>query len=259
MTSVLITGASRGIGRALAVELAHRGHEVTATARTRSDLDGLPVAATLQLDVTDQASVDAAIAQAGAVDVLVANAGIAYSSSVEAMPVDDLEQVFSLNVGGALRVTQALLPGMRERQDGRIVLLSSLLGRIVVPMRVGYAASKWALEALGETLAIEVAPYNIKVTLVEPGAVDTDGARMAKSTITDGDPYRAAIESLNSLRSVPLSTEEVAAAIADTIEDPAPPLRVPIGEGARRVIDAHDSAPRHCPFNVAELVVGANR
>jgi NAD(P)-dependent dehydrogenase (short-subunit alcohol dehydrogenase family) len=230
---------------------------VIATARTPNDLDGLPVATRLQLDVTDQASVDAAISQAGQVDVLVANAGVAYTSSVEAMPVEDLERVFSLNVGGALRVTQALLPGMRKRQGGRIVLLSSLLGRIVVPMRVGYATSKWALEALGETLAIETAAYNIKVTLVEPGAVDTDGAKIAKSTITDDDPYTAAIESLKSLRSVPLPTDDVAKAIADTIEDPAPPLRVPIGESTRRIIAAHDNAPRHTAFNVTDLAAGS--
>jgi NADP-dependent 3-hydroxy acid dehydrogenase YdfG len=254
MTSILITGASRGIGRALAVELTSRGHHVIATARNVADLNELPVAKRLQLDVLDQSTVDTAVAQAGNIDVLVANAGVAYTSSVEAMPVEDLQSLFALNVGGALRVTQALLPAMRERRSGHIVLASSLLGRIAVPMRIGYASTKWALEAVGETLAMEVAPYNIKVTLVEPGAVATDGASTAKSTITDDDPYAAAIESLNSLRAVPLPTEYVAKAIADTIEDPAPPLRVPIGEAAKAVIDAHDRAPRDIPFDVTRLV-----
>jgi len=257
MASVLITGASRGIGRALAVELSTRGHDVIATARNPSDLDGLPAVRRIQLDVTDQASVDAAIAVAGPVDVLVANAGVTYTSSVEALPVEDLESVFALNVGGTLRVTQALLPGMRERRQGRIVLVSSLLGRIAVPMRAAYASTKWALEALGETLAMEVTPYDITVTIVEPGAVDTEGPANAKSTIVDHDPYLAVIESLKSLRSVPLSAGEVARAIADVIEEPHPPLRVPIGAATRAVIEAHDRAPRDVPFNVTELAAEA--
>jgi len=257
MASVLITGASRGIGRALAVELSTRSHDVIATARNSSDLDDLPAVQRVQLDVTDQASVDAAIAAAGQVDVLVANAGVTYTSSVEALPVEDLESVFALNVGGTLRVTKAVLPGMRERRHGRIVLVSSLLGRIAVPMRAAYASTKWALEALGETLAMEVSPYDITVTIVEPGAVDTDGPANAKSTIIDNDPYLAAIESLKSLRSIPLPAGEVAQAIADVIEEPHPPLRVPIGAGTRAVIEAHDRAPRDVPFNVTELAPDA--
>jgi NADP-dependent 3-hydroxy acid dehydrogenase YdfG len=257
MSSVLITGASRGIGRALAVELAGRGHHVIATARRVGDLDDLPVAQRLPLDVTDQASVDRAIAQAGAVEVLVANAGVTYSSSVEKMPIADLESVFSLNVGGALRVVQAVLPGMRARRSGRIVLLSSLLGRVAIPMRVGYAASKWATEALGETLALEAASYSIKVTLIEPGAVDTDGPKLAKSTVTPDDPYAASLESLRALRSVPLPADEVATAMADAIEDPAAPLRVPVGQTTREIIDGHDRAPRDRPFDVGRFAAAA--
>jgi NADP-dependent 3-hydroxy acid dehydrogenase YdfG len=259
MSSVLITGSSQGIGRALALELHRRGHHVIATARNPADLDDLPVAAKLPLDVTDQASVDAAIAAAGDVDVLVANAGVTYTSSVELMPIEDLEWIFSLNVGGALRVTQAVLPAMRARHAGRVVLVSSLLGRIAVPMRAGYASSKWAIEALGETLALEAASYDIKVTLVEPGAVDTLGPHGAKSTLTDDDPYLASLESVQALRSVPLSAEEVAAAIADAIEDPAAPLRVPIGESTRRTIAGYDDAPRDRPFDVGKFAAAAAR
>lgn len=259
MSSVLITGASRGIGRATAIELAARGHEVIATARNTSDLDGLDVAKRLQLDVTDQASVDAAIAQAGHIDVLVANAGVAYSSSVEAIPVDDLEWVFALNVGGALRVTQALLPAMRQRQSGRIIYMSSLLGRIAVPMRIGYSASKWALEAIGETLALETAPFNIKVSLIEPGAVATEGPGAAKSTITDDDPYLASLESLKSARAVPMPAEDVAKAVADTIEHPAPPLRVPVGDGTVKAFAAHSRHPREVPFNLGEALAAGSR
>ncbi len=115
MSRVLITGASKGIGRATAVELAKRGHEVVATARDPRSLEDLDVAAKLQLDVTDQASVDAAIAAAGEVDALISNAGVIFRAAVEASPLDEVERLYAQNTVGALRVTQALLPGMTIR------------------------------------------------------------------------------------------------------------------------------------------------
>jgi NADP-dependent 3-hydroxy acid dehydrogenase YdfG len=135
MSSVLITGASQGIGRATAAELSRRGHHVIATARKLEDLDGLDVAARLWLDVTDQASIDAAFAEAGEVDALISNAGVAFSASVESLPPEDLERIFAVNTSGTLRVTQAVLPAMRERGAGHIVYVSSLLGRVALPMR----------------------------------------------------------------------------------------------------------------------------
>src|ERR1700753_982748 len=133
MSSILITGASKGIGRAAAVELAKRGHRVIATARDPRALDGVAVDQRLRLDVTDQASVDAAVAAAGEVDTLVSNAGVIFRAAGEASPVDEIERLYRQNTAGAIRVTQALLPQMRERKQGRLVFVSSVGGRTVLP------------------------------------------------------------------------------------------------------------------------------
>jgi NAD(P)-dependent dehydrogenase (short-subunit alcohol dehydrogenase family) len=254
MSSILITGASQGIGRATATALAERGHHVIATARNPQDLEDLPVAQRLRLDVTDQASVDAAIAQAAEIDVLISNAGATFRASVEALPLADLQRLFDLNTVGALRVTQAVLPAMRERRAGRIIYLSSLLGRIAIPMRVGYAATKWALEAIGETLAVETAPFGIHVTLVEPGAVATAGSQNAPAApVQDDDPYAPALKTLAALRSVPITPEQVAEAIADLVEDPQPPLRLPVGDSTAALLQAARRAPESRPFDPASV------
>ena len=159
MASVLITGASKGIGRATAAEFARRGHRVVATARDPRSLAGLDVDQRLPLDVTDPVSVAAAVRNAGEVDVLVSNAGVIFYAAVEATPLDKFAQLLDLNTVGALRVAQAVLPGMRARGHGRLLFMSSVAGRIVLPPGAAYAATKWALEALVEALAIEVAPF----------------------------------------------------------------------------------------------------
>nr|WP_244188187.1 SDR family NAD(P)-dependent oxidoreductase [Streptomyces regalis] len=133
MSSILITGASKGVGRATAAELAKRGHRVIATARDPRSLDGLEVAERLRLDVTDQASVDAAIKDAGEIDTLISNAGAIFAAAVEASPLDEIERLYSHNTVGAIRVTQAVLPQMRQRNKGRLIFVSSVGGRTVHP------------------------------------------------------------------------------------------------------------------------------
>ena len=159
MARILITGASRGIGRGAAVELAGRGHEVIATARDVSALDDVPAAVRLSLDVTDQASVDAAIARAGRIDVLVSNAGTTVRAPLETIPLEAVREIIELNTLGALRVAQAVLPGMRAQGSGQLIFMSSIQGRLVLPLIGAYAVSKWALEALAETLAVEVGSF----------------------------------------------------------------------------------------------------
>ncbi|HEY0937397.1 MAG TPA: SDR family NAD(P)-dependent oxidoreductase [Trebonia sp.] len=221
-----------------------RGYRVIATARDPRALDGLEVDQRLRLDVTDQGSVDEAVAAAGEVDVLVSNAGVIFLAAVEASPLAEIERLFARNTVGAIRVAQAVLPQMRERKEGRLLFLSSVVGRLVLPGNAAYAASKWALEALGESLAIETAPFGIRVTLLEPGPVSSGALDEPLSYRLPDDSYAAVLGNRGDASSF-LTPEAVARAIADTAELDAPPLRVPLGVGAggpsrRGYAGAHD-------------------
>jgi NADP-dependent 3-hydroxy acid dehydrogenase YdfG len=253
MSSILITGASRGIGRATAVELSRRGHRVVATARRLETLDDLPVDTRLQLDVTDQASVDRAVRDAGEIDALISNAGETLRAPLESVPLLEVERLFQLNTLGALRVVQGVLPAMRERGAGRLVFISSIQGRVVLPMVGVYGASKWALEAFAETLAIETGHFGIKVSLIEPGSVSTGGSDMAKVYLKENDPYTPLYEALPLFRSEPVAPEEVAAAVADTVELAEPPLRVPVGAPAQRILQDRKETSENAPFLVAKI------
>lgn len=248
MSSVLITGASRGIGRAIATELADRGHRVVATARQPEALADLPVDQRLQLDVTDQDSVDRAVDAAGEIDVLVSNAGATLRAPLESVPLAEVERLFQLNTFGALRVAQAVLPAMRERGAGRLVFVSSIQGRLILPIVAPYGASKWALEAIAEGLAIEAGHFGVRVSIVQPGAVATDGATGAPSYFAADDPYLPLYHQLGALRGAVVTAEYVATVVADTIEQPEPPLRVPAGAPAERALGARKDAPEAEPF-----------
>jgi NADP-dependent 3-hydroxy acid dehydrogenase YdfG len=253
MPSVLITGASQGIGRAIALELAHRGHRVIATARRPETLADLPVDRRLRLDVTDQDSVDRAMEAAGEVDVLVSNAGATLRAPLESVPLAEVERIYQLNTIGALRVAQGVLPAMRERGSGRLVFVSSIQGRLVLPVIGAYGASKWALEAIAETLAIETRPFGVKVSIVQPGAVATNGAGQTGTFFTDDDPYASLYRQLGTLRGEVVTAEEVATVVADTIEQPEPPLRVPAGAPAERALRARKEAPEDKPFMPVDI------
>jgi NAD(P)-dependent dehydrogenase (short-subunit alcohol dehydrogenase family) len=180
--TVVITGASSGFGRLTAAAFAAAGWRVYATMRNPAlaaaeELRGTGIGV-VQLDVTDDASVAAAaktiLAEAGAVDVLVNNAGTAFFGIQEAFTPALAEKQFATNVFGPLRVNRAFLPAMRARKSGLVVYISSSVGRIVVPFGGIYTASKWALEALAETSSYELAPFGIDVAIIEPGAFGTD-------------------------------------------------------------------------------------
>ncbi|WP_156689171.1 SDR family NAD(P)-dependent oxidoreductase [Mycobacterium sp. Marseille-P9652] len=247
MSSILITGASRGIGRALTAEFARRGHRVVATARDPRALADLDADERLALDVTNDASVAAAVAAAGEVDVLVANAGAIFYASVEATPASELQRLFNLNTLGAVRVAQAVLPQMRARGDGKLLFMSSVLGRVVLPPAAAYAATKWAMEALVEALAIEASPFGVQAALLEPGAVSSGALDDVTTYRLPDDPY-AAILGGGGLRAGAITPEEVAAEIVDAAEKPGLPLRIPIGDAARTLLAARHAAPDDVPF-----------
>lgn len=247
MASVLITGASKGIGRATAAELARRGHHVVATARDPRTLAGLPVGRRLALDVTDSDSVAAAVRDAGEIDVLVSNAGVIFYAAVEATPPEEFARLLDRNTIGALRVAQALLPGMRARGRGRLLFVSSVAGRIVRPPGAAYAATKWALEALVEALAIETGPMGIDAALLEPGAVSSGALDDVTTYTLPEDPY-AHLLGRGGARADQMTPEEVAAGIADAAEAPALPLRIPLGRSATEILAMRRAAPDDRPF-----------
>lgn len=168
---VLITGAARAIGAATAKVLHERGCEVVATARDPEMLGDGPATLRLALDVNSQESVDACIARAGDIDVLVNNAAISEAGPMERFPLDRLQALFETNTVGALRVIQAVVPSMRERGRGAIVNVSSVNGRVSSPLEGPYAATKFALEAISESLHYELGHFGIRVVIVEPGFI----------------------------------------------------------------------------------------
>jgi NAD(P)-dependent dehydrogenase (short-subunit alcohol dehydrogenase family) len=238
MRRALVTGASRGIGRALVTELLARGLEVVATARRVGDLAGLAGAERLQLDVTSDASAAAAAELAGPVDLLVNNAAISAAATVEDTPAEVALSMFDTNVVGPLRVISAFVPGMRERGGGTVVNVSSAAGQAVFPLNGVHAGSKHALEALSEALAMETGPYGIRVLVVQLGGVATGMYQNQKRYVSSAYAHlhRAQQESFEDAQAHGASPEQAARAIADAIADAGSPLRVPIGNDATWIL-----------------------
>ena len=181
---VLITGASTGFGRGMAETLSRAGHRVFASMRdaegkNREHAEALRKAGigVVELDVTDAGSVDRAVRDvlksAGRIDVLVNNAGVAAAGVSEAFTVEQAQALFDINVFGVLRVTRAVLPAMRARKEGLVVNVGSILGRVTFPFFGIYGASKFALEALSDSLRYELSQLGIEVALVQPSAYPT--------------------------------------------------------------------------------------
>ena len=193
--AVLVTGCSSGIGRATAERLAAAGFTVYASARRLDAVEGLAGCRPLQLDVTDEASMQAAVARIaqdeGAVGVLVNNAGYSQSGAVEGVPPAEAHRQFETNVFGPMRLTQLVLPGMREQRWGRIVNVSSMGGELTFPGGGWYHASKHALEALSDALRFELAGFGIDVVVIQPGLIRTGFAEAAVGSIEVGEIGRA--------------------------------------------------------------------
>src|SRR5215467_3244424 len=183
---VLITGATDGLGKAAAILLAEHGYRVYAAGRSKEKRAGLDELAqtnnlplrSLELDVTSDNSVRTAVEKiltdAGQIDVLINNAGLGYMAVVEELKMEDMRQQFETNVFGVLRVTQAVLPSMRARRSGRILMISSVAGLVSPPTYGAYSSSKHALEGLSNSLRLELHPFNIAVVLIEPGYIVTN-------------------------------------------------------------------------------------
>jgi short-subunit dehydrogenase len=200
-----VTGASRGIGRATALELAGRGHRVFALARTSSDLQELSAEAarrglaidTVELDITDSvsrsAAVDSILRQTDGygLDILINNAGYGQLGPIEEITIDKLRRQLEVNVIGLLGFTQPWLPLMRERHGGWIVNVSSIAGRLATPFMGAYNASKFALEGMSDAMRLELAPFGVHVVIVAPGPVRTHFGAVAQETTEESatSPY----------------------------------------------------------------------
>jgi NAD(P)-dependent dehydrogenase (short-subunit alcohol dehydrogenase family) len=256
LKNVLITGGTDGLGRAIAVLLAQEGCRVFATGRgaaRRAELDqlawerGLPLE-TLEMDVCDDASVDHAVREAerraGPLDVLINNAGIGYAAVMEEIRLEDLRRQFETNYFSVVRVTQRVLPGMRERRRGRIVNMSSAAGKIALPLMGPYASSKFALEAMTDSLRVEVRPFGVYLILIEPGFIHTNFQRTAaelSSSYAQGaarSPYAALYEvvtkSFKAAREQsPYTPEDCARVVLRALRDSPPKARYTVTRAAR--------------------------
>ena len=252
----LITGCSSGLGRALAEHALERGDRVAVTARDVASVTGLAAAygdraLALRLDVTDPASVTAAVEacekEFGRVDVLVNNAGYGYLAAIEEGEDAEVRALYDTNVHGVVTVLKAVLPGMRARRTGRIVNVSSFGGLAAFAATGYYHATKFALEGLSESLAAEVAPLGIAVTIVEPGGLRTEwaGTSMQQSPKRLADYEQTAGKRRTSTLAVsgrqPGDPVRAAAAIAAVVDAEKPPLRLLLGSdalaGARARLD----------------------
>jgi NAD(P)-dependent dehydrogenase (short-subunit alcohol dehydrogenase family) len=255
--AVLITGCSSGIGRATALRLARDGWTVYATARRPDSIADLSEAGarTLALDVTDEQSMRDAVAtvesEAGAVGVLVNNAGYSQSGAVETVPLDSVRRQFETNVFGLARLTQLALPKMRAQGWGKIVNLSSMGGRLTFPGGGWYHATKHAVEAMSDALRYELRGFGIDVIVVEPGLITTEFGEAAASAMADvssaGEDgayteFNAAVGTLTKgayegpMRHLGGPPERVAAAIEKAIRARRAPTRVTVTPSAKMML-----------------------
>jgi NAD(P)-dependent dehydrogenase (short-subunit alcohol dehydrogenase family) len=250
----LITGTSSGIGLQSAIELASGGYRVVATMRDqkrRTMLDQAAAAANVaeridvrRFDITEEESIPSVIsgiiADYGRIDVLVNNAGFPMGGFAEDVQLHELREQFETNFFGHVAVTKAVLPGMRERRSGHVIMISSVCGRTGQPSLSSYASSKFALEGWTESLRMEMHSLGIRVVLIEPGAYDTDiwerNARISRHATDESSPnierarrFRDFIQSGSIKRRDP---REVARLVARVANDANPKLRYLIGHDA---------------------------
>jgi NADP-dependent 3-hydroxy acid dehydrogenase YdfG len=262
MAVAFITGTSSGIGLATALRLASGGYEVyagvrnpkTATALKQAiEKSGLQISI-IQIDVMDEASIKHAVAKIlsdkGQIDVLVNNAGIARGNSIEESDMAQIREMFETNFFGAVALMQAVLPGMRQRKSGTIINVTSIAGRFVSAGGGFYAASKFALEAVSESLALQVKRFNIRVAMIEPGVIATsifENARNAQEAPNLQSPYaadgrRGMAFFMKQLTKPDVSQPDLVAETIETaIKTDNPKLRYLVGEDAKALWNGRQS------------------
>lgn len=253
----IVTGASSGFGLLTTLELAKAGFQVIATMRNKAKADELLKEANRliiqsnliihELDVTSESSIEqlaALIKSIGRVDVLVNNAGYAGAGFVEEITMEEYRKQFDTNFFGVIAVTKTVIPFMRRQRKGKIINVSSISGKIAFPGLSSYVASKHALEGWSESLRLELSPFGIAVTLIEPGAYKTSiwttGKQVTTLSLQTNSPYFTYMKSIEDYISSGEgqfgNPKDVAEKIASIALDERPNLRYPIGKGVRTTL-----------------------
>jgi NAD(P)-dependent dehydrogenase (short-subunit alcohol dehydrogenase family) len=254
----LVTGGSSGIGERSAIRLLEAGFTTYAVARRVDRMEGIEQAGatTFAMDVTDDDSmtsgVERILAEHGRVDVLVNNAGYGSYGAVENVPIDEARRQFEVNLFGLARLIQLVTPGMRDRASGRIVNISSIGGKFYEPLGAWYHATKFAVEGFSDSLRLELAPYGVRVVIVEPGAILTEWSAIAGDgavASSRGTPYEGQAAALRrrfeqAYRPATASNPDVVAkAVVRAATARRPRTRYPVGRGARTVLTARAVLP----------------
>jgi len=262
----LVTGGSSGIGERTAVRLQEAGFTTYAVARRVERMSGLADAGvtTFAMDVNDDASmtggIERILEERGRVDVLVNNAGYGSYGAVETVPIDEARRQFEVNIFGLARLTQLVLPGMRERGDGRIINVGSVGGKFYEPLGAWYHATKFAVEGFSDSLRLELAPYGVRVVIVEPGPIRTEWNELARAHLVSssaGTPYERQAEAVRARMEAgdgPLMSgpDVVGRKIARAATARRPRTRYPVGRGAGSVVTAR----RLLPDRALDLFIG---
>lgn len=247
----VVTGASSGIGHATAVALAERGVRVIGTSRNPDTVpDALrhPGIEFHALDLADDASIEAFADKVGDVDILINNAGESQSGPFEELPAEAIRRLFRINVFGQVRLTQLLLPGMRERRYGRIVMVGSMLASFPLAYRSSYVSSKAAIKAFAEAARLEVSPYGVWISTLEPGSISTGISERRTKYVDDGSPYdaefRKVISILDRNEAKGITAERVAAKIVHAVDAKQPKPFYAVGSRAPVNFTLRRLAPR---------------
>jgi NAD(P)-dependent dehydrogenase (short-subunit alcohol dehydrogenase family) len=249
MLTALVTGASTGIGLETALHFARQGYRVFAGARKPEVLGRHPNLLAVKLDVDQDESVRGCVTEvlqrAGAIDVLVNNAGVGLAGSVEMVPLARVRRMFETNFYGAVRMMQAVLPSMRERRSGAVVNVTSMMGRVTLGCHGFYSATKFALAAVSESLAMEMKPFGVRVAIIEPGVILTPIWSKAEALMPEGHPYQQAMGRLARLFKAQMEggtkPDAVARVIYDAVQEGATKLRCVVGADGEAIVAARDS------------------
>lgn len=267
---ILITGAGSGIGHDSALELARRGHDILATTLTedqanelRREAEGLELTIDAKkVDVTIQSDVDQLNGEL--FDVVLSNAGVGESGPLVEIPFERVEKLFETNVLGGLRVVQATVPAMIAKKSGRVILVSSIAGRLVIPYLGMYNMTKFSVEAMGDALRLELKQFGIKVSLIEPGLIGTGfNERMASTKyewLNNHSAFVADIKKMKAhdagLTAASYSTKPVVAAIVHAVESARPRARYVAPSSYKWSVNGLGAIPSFIKDRIASWVAG---